>query len=104
VTGSVYVTGTPLEYPPGVSRDMAFTLMTTCNTPPHDVDGDGDVDLMDFSLFQSCFNGANRAWNAPPVDQRACACVDMDADGDVDLIDFSVFQNCFNGPNRSPNC
>ncbi len=64
---------------------------------PADFDGDGDVDLGDFSLFQMCFNGPN----TPPA-LPGCAAPDVDADGDVDLSDFAVFQACFNGPNRTP--
>jgi hypothetical protein len=73
-----------------------------CNTPPSDVDGDGDVDLADFLIFQACFNGPNRPV-ANPTDTR-CACLDSEDDSDVDLADFLVFQGCFNGPNRAPGC
>jgi hypothetical protein len=78
-------------------------MIENCNDPPQDADGDGDVDLVDFSVFQACFNGPNRPWPSS-ANQRACTCFDQDNDGDVDLIDFSVFQGCFNGPNRPPNC
>ncbi|MGB9626261.1 MAG: hypothetical protein ACPMAQ_15515, partial [Phycisphaerae bacterium] len=64
-----------------------------------DLDGDADVDLADFGLFQSCFNGPNR-----PARQSGCSRADFDADGDVDLADFGLFQGCFNGPNRAPRC
>ncbi len=78
-------------------------LTPACGTPASDVDGDTDVDLADFGVFQSCFNGPNRPWPAAgqPGD---CACLDADGDGDVDLSDFGVFQTCFNGPNRPPAC
>lgn len=68
-----------------------------------DIDGDGDVDLSDFGIFQSCFNGPNRLWKAASDDWR-CACLDAPSDQDVDLSDFGVFQSCFNGPNRPPKC
>jgi uncharacterized lipoprotein YddW (UPF0748 family) len=61
-----------------------------------DFDHDGDVDLTDFSMFQTCFNGPNRAYGAAPQ----CPSADNDHDGDVDLSDFAAFQYCFNGPNR----
>jgi len=65
--------------------------------PVADFDGDGDVDLSDFSVFQGCFNGPNR--------QPSCAeDADFDDDQDVDLTDFATFQSCFNGPNRPANC
>jgi hypothetical protein len=63
-----------------------------------DADGDVDVDLIDFYVFQNCFNGPNR----PP--RTSCCSMDFDWDGDVDLIDFYEFQRCFNGPNRPPRC
>jgi hypothetical protein len=67
--------------------------------PLADLLGDGDVDLADFSQFQSCFNGPNR----PPAE--GCSVQgDLDVDGDVDLSDFAVFQSCLNGPNRPPAC
>ncbi len=82
----------------------AFEVTSACATPPQDVDGDGDVDLTDFGVFQACFNGPNRPWPGPPVDQQKCACLDTDKDLDVDLTDFGFFQTCFNGPNRPASC
>ena len=70
-----------------------------CPFVPPDFDRDGDVDLVDFVVFQGCFNGPNRSYAA-----TNCERADFDADTDVDLVDFKVFQNCFNGPNRPPTC
>src|SRR3990170_861638 len=59
-----------------------------------DFDGDGDVDLSDFTQFQLCFGGSNNppAPTCPPgVD------ADLDGDGDVDLADFLIFQQNFTG-------
>lgn len=82
-----------------------FTV-SMCFSPRQDADGDGDVDLDDFGIFQACFNGPNRPYN-PAADQRKCACMNSDAGTssdpvvpDVDLMDFGRFQGCFNGPNR----
>lgn len=55
---------------------------TKCSGVPGDLDGDGDVDIVDFSTFAACFG-------QPPVDQ--CVCADMDNDGDIDIVDFSTF-------------
>ncbi len=91
-------TGDPLDSDVGSPG-----LLPRCFVPRQDADGDGDVDLGDFSGFQACFNGPNQPWS-PSGDARLCACVDADGDGDVDLGDFSGFQACFNGPNRAAAC
>ncbi len=82
-----------------MNRAGTSTLEISDPLPYGDFDRDGDVDLMDFSTFQGCFNGPNQ----PPTG-LGCAGVDADNDGDVDLSDFGSFQACFNGPNRPPAC
>ncbi|MGB9625503.1 MAG: hypothetical protein ACPMAQ_11630, partial [Phycisphaerae bacterium] len=79
--------------------DTICLPVPACNSPPQDADGDGDVDLVDFGVFQACFNGPNRPWRGS-APQRSCACFDQDMDNDVDLTDFGVVQAYFNGPNR----
>lgn len=49
-----------------------------------DLDGDGDVDLVDFALFAPVFNTVAGNPNYDP-------CCDYDCEGDVDLVDFSLF-------------
>ena len=78
--------------------NLSFTV-TSVPLAPGDLDEDGDVDLSDFTMFQACFNGPNRA---PSL--ADCSAADSDGDGDVDLADFATFQGCFNGPNRPPGC
>jgi hypothetical protein len=82
---------------------LRLTQVTGCYIPPQDADGDGDVDLADFLIFQACFNGPNQPY-AEGADAPKCGCLDADHDNDVDLADFLVFQGCFNGPNRPPAC
>jgi hypothetical protein len=59
---------------------------------PGDFDSDGDVDLVDFQMFQLCFSGTDMPWTGD-----ACAPGDTDFDGDVDLVDFGGFQLAFTG-------
>jgi len=61
---------------------------------PGDFDGDGDVDLSDFTVFQLCFGGSN---NPPAPTCPPGADADLDSDGDVDLADFLIFQQNFTG-------
>ncbi len=81
-----------------------FTI-SMCFTPRQDADGDGDVDLGDFSVFQNCFNGPNRPYKLPAGFNKDCYCLDVGDNpvvNDIDLADFNTFQGCFNGPNRPP--
>ena len=71
-----------------ITMDVVLYPMTNM-----DFDLDADVDLMDFTHFQECFNGPDRL----PA-QVNCQDADVDGDNDVDLIDFNRFQYCFNGP------
>jgi hypothetical protein len=73
--------------------------VTVLVKPAADFDEDLDVDLTDFSFFQTCFNGPNRSPTVPE-----CSLSDFDKDADVDLTDFAFFQSCFNGPNRTAAC
>ena len=63
-----------------------------------DMDADGDVDLWDFAVFDSCLSGPGSA--AGP----GCECADADGDGDIDLADFAVFQIDFQGSSAEGAC
>jgi choice-of-anchor B domain-containing protein len=58
---------------------------------PGDFDEDGDVDLVDFGMFQLCFTGGGGAATGN------CLKGDFDLDGDVDLVDFGSLQLTFTG-------
>jgi hypothetical protein len=49
-----------------------------------DLDGDGDVDLVDFSIFAPAFNSNTGSPNYDP-------CCDYNWDGNIGLVDFSLF-------------
>jgi len=74
--------------------DGSFAILAGGGGPPGDLDGDGDVDLSDFTVFQLCFGGSN---NPPAPTCPAGADADLDGDGDVDLADFLIFQQNFTG-------
>ena len=60
---------------------------------PGDMDGDGDIDQNDFSLFAFCMQGPGATFAAG----NFCLSGDADADRDDDLLDFASFQRAF-GP------
>ena len=57
-----------------------------------DADGDGDVDQVDFGIFQACFTGA-----AGGVTDD-CKCLDWNKDNAIDRTDLNKFSACFSGP------
>lgn len=63
----------------------------SCQAPPGDCDGDGDVDLDDFADLETCLLGPGGGLGVN------CDCFDLDADGDVTLVDFGDFQVAFTG-------
>ncbi len=89
--------GNPLvataQVPPSVNGDgnvdpgeyAVFSLLA-CS----DRDGDGDVDLADFTALAGCLTGPNRG----PLG-TGCRPFDCSGDDDVDLEDFASFQRMF---------
>lgn len=68
-------------------------VISPCNSPFADADGDRDIDQDDFAVLQECFTG-NVASNL----SDACACFDRDGDTDVDQADVDKFEDCATGP------
>ncbi|HUU82178.1 MAG TPA: glucoamylase family protein [Phycisphaerae bacterium] len=58
-----------------------------------DLNGDGEIDLVDYGLFADCMTGPGDG-ALPP----GCSDADFDGDGRVDLKDVTVFQEVFAGP------
>lgn len=52
---------------------------------PGDIDGDGQINMVDYGLFQDCFTGAGGG----PI-ELSCELADLDGDDDVDLLDFAA--------------
>ncbi|MFH0981412.1 MAG: hypothetical protein V2A79_07730 [Planctomycetota bacterium] len=92
--------------------DIAAGTSTDCNgngVPDEcgwldlgDFNGDGDVDLIDYEIFESCITGP---CVSPPCDPPlyvgfpgpCCGIGDSDKDGAIDLSDFAGFQDVFTG-------
>ncbi len=63
--------------------------------PFGDSNGDCDVDLADYQVFQlSCFSDNSLSPNFVPP-PAGCLHLDSDGDGDVDVFDFGAFQATF---------
>ena len=77
--------------PQGDACDMgAYEFQGT--TIPGDCNGDGEVDLDDYTGFEACLLGPDGGLGT------GCECFDFDDDGDVDAVDFLTFQLSFTGP------
>lgn len=59
---------------------------------PGDLDLDGDVDQVDFGLFQACLTGQSVPQNDPQ-----CAGALLDRDTDVDMTDTNIILGCMSG-------
>lgn len=62
--------------------------------PSADLNGDGFVDLLDFSLFEACFQGPDQP--PSPICTEGVE-ADLDLDLDVDLDDFEMFYPALTG-------
>ncbi len=98
------VNGCPSADYRGAGTDCATAGCALCATPFADADGDGDVDQMDFGVFQGCFGGAGVTVTG------FCDCFDRhpagEGDQDVDMDDLDMFEACASGPGIAldPNC
>jgi hypothetical protein len=92
----------------GVVSSGSLTSLTLtavpdqCNTPSADADGDHDVDLDDFGVFQRCYGAGNLGSSG------VCHCMDLDRTGAsanrIDNSDFIVFKACAGGAGLPSTC
>ncbi len=84
-----------------VSDSDSVLVTVSPSNIPGDLDGDGDVDQVDFGLFQACYTGPD-----VPQDDPACIWARLDDDDDVDADDLAIFLGCFTGANvpGDPDC
>ncbi len=67
------------------------------NKADEDFDCDGDVDLIDFATFQTCYSDEGGGIpSGPPYDCGRC---DLNGDGSVDQTDLMAFTGAYTGPN-----
>ena len=73
----------------GATSVTADAVISVVAAPiPGDCDGNGNVDLVDFAIFATCFG-----LSAPNAvcDAGEFACSDLDVSGSVNLVDFATF-------------
>ena len=84
----------------GIGTSCATTTCP-CHSPFADADWDGDVDQLDFGVFQACVTGAGGGI------LEGCSCFDRDNNGvgddDVDQDDLDAFEECASGPDVLAN-
>ncbi len=74
--------------------DTSAAAILSLEGIPGDFDGDNDVDLADYGVFQACVSG-----NAVPQNDPACARAHLEGnDSDVDSLDLEKFLACMTAP------
>ncbi len=76
---------------------ISFMIEDDNSFGPADCDQDGDVDLDDYSEFQTCHLG-------PAAGAQGCGCFDLDDSESVDLADFTEFMVLFTGSGIGACC
>jgi hypothetical protein len=72
--------------------DALRQMLVEAASVPGDLDGDGDADVRDHTVFATCLNGPGVATPPSTCTQEQFNLCDLDTDSDVDLSDFRVLQ------------
>jgi len=86
---------TDRQYSRNLGTGDGIELIALTSSIPGDFDGDLDVDLDDYEMFENCLS-----LSGPGVTPPSTECLDVfdfDADGDVDMDDFGEFAVHFTG-------
>jgi hypothetical protein len=95
-SGAAIVFGTQAAQVPNTTRWDLVEFGAIVSEPiAGDSDGDGDVDLVDLAVFQTCLSDSGPG--EPPLAQGCLESGDFDHDGDVDVTDYGGFQMSFTG-------
>lgn len=90
--GDVVGTFDAENVPPGYEVSYSPTTVTVAIPLPGDLDGDYDLDLGDYRMFQLCYTETDLA---PSSNCPMGSDADFDADTDVDLDDYAIFYGYF---------
>ncbi len=90
--------GLPPSPPYANYQDFQEIELTEPVTPQGDLDGDGDVDLLDMARLQLCLTG-----HGPVLLGPVCDSFDYEPDGDVDSNDYGAANSELTGPVATGN-
>lgn len=84
----------PISFFPPLDTCFQITGIPDAGSPA-DLDGDGDMDIDDFTILADCMAGPDVTTPPSGCDPVDFANAGFDADDDVDLADFVTFQKAF---------
>jgi len=95
LTAGTYTADVRIESADAVNSPQMLRVELTVETVAPDFDGDGDVDMEDFSYIQLCFTPPS----TPPALPPGCEDADLTGDERVNAADCAILQACLSGSN-----